>query len=59
MPKKGKYFEKFISNEKDIINNINFKDFVNKNKNINQNYFDKKLLEQSLNLYELMKSYGN
>ena len=57
--KKEKYFEKFIINEKDIVNKINFKDFVNKNKNINQNFFDKKLLEQSLTLYELMKSYGN
>ena len=57
--KKEKYFEKFIFDEKDIINKINLKDFKNKNIKVDKKKFDKKLLNQSLSLYEMLKNYGN
>ena len=59
MRKKEKYFEKFIFDEKDIINKINLKDFKNKNINVDKKNFGKKLLNQSLSLYETLKNYGN
>ena len=55
--RKEKYFEKFIPNDEDIINKINFKDFKNKNKNIKKSSFDKILLDESLTLYETLKKY--
>lgn len=57
--KKEKYFEKFIFNERDIINKINLKEFKNKNRNVDKKKFDEKLLNQSLFLYETLKNYGN
>ena len=57
--KKEKYFEKFIFDEKEIINKINLKDFKNKNIDINKKNFDEKLLDRSLFLYESLKNYEN
>ena len=57
--KKEKYFEKFIFDDKEIVNKIDFKEFKNKNKDLDKNSFDKELIEQSLLLYELMKNYEN
>ncbi len=57
--KKEKYFEKFIFDEKDIVQKVNFKDFENKNINVDKNNFNEKLLNQSLILYESLKNYGN
>ena len=57
--KKEKYFEKFIFDEKDIINKINLKDFESKNINIDKKNFDEKFLDRSLFLYESLKNYEN
>ena len=57
--KKEKYFEKFIFDEKEIINKINLKDFKNKNIHINKKNFDEKLLDRALFLYESLKNYEN
>ena len=59
MKKKEAYFEKFIFDEKDIINKINLKDFESKNINIDKKNFDKKFLDRSLFLYESLKNYEN
>ncbi len=57
--KKEKYFEKFIFDERDIINKINLKEFNNKNRNVDKKNFYEKLLNQSLSLYNTLKNYGN
>ena len=57
--KKEEYFEKFIFDEKDIINKINLKDFESKNTNIDKKNFDEKFLDRSLFLYESLKNYEN